>query len=148
MEDCNREEGVSVELYEKALAVAGRMCKYFNGHLIGSVLLVEHIGAELISDIDVAVPKETYFNVMHYLLDLGFRETTSGRRQSGYADIIGSCVFRRDGFLDIHLCLVCKDFRVKGLGAIWADKIKRYSVEDQKHIQALLSNHTTKPWSI
>ncbi len=123
-----------------------KICKYFNGQLIGSILISRQINEDLINDIDIAISKNDYFNVQSYLEDLEFKETKHGYKQRGYADTIGSCIFIKKGYLPIHLSVKPEGYKLLSIPEIWAEKIKRYSSSDREQILSLLSLNTARPW--
>lgn len=130
----------------KSIIEAQKVCNYFEGYLIGSILLVNHIENDLINDIDIAVHKDMYFRLKAYFYDLGFKETKEGYKQKGYADTIGSLIFERLGYIPIHLSFIQEGFGILSIPEILKEKIIRYNKSDRKQIASFVDLNKTKGW--
>ena len=124
------------------IGMANELVGYFGATIIGSVLLEKMIGFELINDVDVAIDLSRLWNIKKFLEDKGFKETESSYQQPGYADTIGSLVFKREGHLPIHVSIKGKDFKLKTIPEIIKEKIDRYSATDRAQILQFVKTNT------
>lgn len=131
-------------MLEKTINIAKNICYYFDGNIIGSVLLKDQIDPNLITDVDIAIDKDKYFNIQKYLNDNGFKETKVGYKLQGYKDTIGSKLFRKEEYLPIHLCFKTKDFYIMSVDSIWGKKMERYSKSDIEQIKSMLKLNKRK----
>lgn len=125
------------------IGTAKNLVSYFGATIIGSTLLELSgiLDFALVNDVDVAVNQNNFWNIRNYLIDNGFKETTNSYKQEGYADTIGSLIFKKDRHLPIHILIKDKDFKLKSISEIVQIKFERYSDSDRNQLKHIISNN-------
>jgi len=130
-----------MDKFKKSYIIAKKIVDYFDGELIGSVLLRDFgLSSELINDIDVAIHPDVLFKVIRFLDDCGYEEVErNSRQEKGYADFIGSLVFKPMSCeIPIHLSLKEKNFKLMTVKEIIGEKFLRGLDNDIKQLKQML----------